>query len=346
MNAREDDHKNDHFFIIFLALLLEIIILASPMIKLASDSVAHHGKAHLGNDVTVAVAAYGNYQATVSTLQSLFLAASGDFELLLVDNASPDAQVSELLQQARREHENTSLFVFKENREYTGALNCILSHAKGKWIFFLSNDIFVTPYYLREIMAAAHANELHGIIRGTSNFVDNGKASHNINVQPPPSSYEELFEYGRMAAEQLPSGYMIDDFLTGDAFFISKAVIEKIGTLDPIFTGYFADHDFGIRAQIAGFQQILVQRAFAYHQQAANFTYLPDAMREQKLRQRWDLIGKNWNLFKAKYGMPADLPYTSILDIPWNHLSSAAFDSHKHYFSPCDCSDELQVTTV
>jgi GT2 family glycosyltransferase len=312
------------------------------MIKLASDSVAHHGKAHLGNDVTVAVAAYGNYQATVSTLQSLFLAASGDFELLLVDNASPDAQVSELLQQARREHENTSLFVFKENREYTGALNCILSHAKGKWIFFLSNDIFVTPYYLREIMAAAHANELHGIIRGTSNFVDNGKASHNINVQPPPSSYEELFEYGRMAAEQLPAGVIVDEFLMGDAFFVSRSVIEKIGTLDPIYHGYFADPDFGIRAQIAGFQIILVQRAFAYHQQSANFTYLPDEQRNAKLRQRWERIGKCWDMFKSRHGIPEHLPYTSMSDIPWQEITSVKFDHRKHYFTPFDCSDALQ----
>lgn len=306
------------------------------MIKLPSASVDAHGKAVLGEDVTVAMSAYGNHAATVSALQSLFLSAEGNFELLLIDNDSPDAEVKALLREAKAEHANTSLFVFPENREYTGALNAILSHAKGRWVLFLSNDIFVTPYYLREIMAAARADERNGIVRGCSNFVDNGKPTHNIQLARAPASYEELFEIGRQVALQMPAELLVDEFLTGDAFLVSRAVIDRIGTFDPVFYGYFADHDLGIRAQIAGFRQILVRRAFAYHQQAANFNYLPKPLQEKKLAERWGLVERNWNHFKQKYGLPPEQPYTSIQHIPWKDLASQPFDPARHFVRPGD----------
>ncbi len=306
------------------------------MIKLPSTSVEAHGKASLGADVTVAMSAYGNHAATVSALQSLFLSAEGDFELMLIDNDSPDAEVKALLRQAKAEHTDTTLFVFPENREYTGAVNAILSHAKGRWVLFLSNDIFVTPYYLREIMAAACADERNGIVRGCSNFVDNGKPTHNVRLARPPASYEELFAIGRQVAEQMPGELLVDEFLTGDAFLVSRAVLDRIGTFDPVFYGYFADHDLGIRAQIAGFRLILAQRAFAYHQQAANFNYLPQPLQEKKLAERWGLVERNWHHFKAKYGMPAELPYTSIQHVPWKALASQPFDPSRHFVKPGD----------
>ncbi len=304
------------------------------MIKLQENNLLHHEKMELGEDVTIAMPAYGNYAATVSALQSLFLAARGNFELLLVDNASPDPAVSQLLRQAKAEHENTTLFSFTQNCEYSGALNTILSHARGQWIFFLSNDIFVTPYYLREILRVAQSNPKYGIVRGISNFIDNGKSSQQLRLPFQPTNYEELFELGHKASLQMPEEPIIDEFLTGCAFLVSRKLLDTIGTLDPRFYGYFSDSDLGIRAQIAGFDQVFVRRAFAYHQQSANFNYLPEDLKNEKLNQRWSLVEKNWQHFKEKYGMPADVPYTSISNVPWSRLASQTFDKSIHYFPP------------
>lgn len=298
-------------------------------------------KVELPADVTIGMSAYGNYQTTLIALRSLFLSATGEFELILVDDCSPEADVRALFQQVGAEHAPTRVFFFKENREYSGSLNAILSHARGSRVIFLSNDIFVTPAYLRELLAVAEANPRHGIVRGCSNYVDNGKATHNVALDHAPRDYLDLFGFAHDLQGRHSAQVLEDDFLTGDAFLVTRAVLDRIGALDPLFYGYFADHDFGVRAQIAGFSMVLARGAFAYHQRAANFDYLPEAERTRKMDQRWMRVIENWARFKLKYGLPVELPYRSMLEVPWERLSTQAFDPARHYTAPGDYAGDL-----
>jgi GT2 family glycosyltransferase len=294
-------------------------------------------KALLGADVTIGIAAHGNHEVTREALSHLFSSAEGEFELILVDDCSPDdGQTKRLFEQARAQHKNTRIFVFDRNHEYSGSLNAILSHAAGDWVCFLSNDILVTPAYLDEILDVARRNLAHGIVRGCSNFVDNGLATHN---RPPGRTIEssrDLFEESDFVRRTMHGKIHLDDFLTGDAFLVSRAVIDKIGTFDQLFYGYFADHDYGIRAQIAGFDLVLAQGAYAWHVQGANFDYLDETRRDQKLKQRWRRIYENWARFKLKYELPVELDFSSMAKIPWSQLRSGEFDHELMYCPPVD----------
>src|SRR5690242_21604703 len=92
-------------------------------------------------ELSVGMAAYGNSRITEFALECLF-AAGGDFELILVDDNSPDDTL-QLFQRAADRHRDTQLFHFPENREFSGSLNTVLSHATRRFVLFLSNDIFV-----------------------------------------------------------------------------------------------------------------------------------------------------------------------------------------------------------
>jgi len=297
----------------------------------------------LNSDVTIGMSAYGNYQTTLIALTSLFLSVEGDFELILVDDCSPDDTLS-LFLETRRKHPFTKVFSFEKNLEYSGSLNAILSHAQGKWVLFLSNDIFITPGYLREIFGAAKLYSDFGIIRGCSNFVDNGGIkTHNIPVPEQVENLEKLAAFAETVAGEYHGQYLLDEFLTGDAFLVNREVLNKIGTFDPLFYGYFADHDFGIRAQIANFKLALARGAFAFHQRSANFEYLSQDQQMNKVNRRWSLIHENWERFKLKYGLP-DRPYEpaeTIPFMPWNRLSEAEFDPALHYCAPGDYTQYL-----
>src|ERR1700674_5362930 len=84
--------------------------------------------ATLGSDVTIGIAAYGNYVTTQVCLQALFRSARGDYELILVDDCSPDnGQIRSLFLEAKQQHANTRVYSFTKNLEYSGSLNAILS---------------------------------------------------------------------------------------------------------------------------------------------------------------------------------------------------------------------------
>jgi predicted O-linked N-acetylglucosamine transferase (SPINDLY family)/GT2 family glycosyltransferase len=290
-------------------------------------------KAVLGSEITVGLSAFGNDETTRAALRHLFNSADGEFELILVDDCSPDAgRTRAMFQEVAGFHRNTQVFSFNTNLEYSGSLNAILSHASGKCVLFLSNDIFVTPAYLAELLEVLSARPDIGIARGVSNFVDNGLPTHNIAV-PTLQGTPDLFNFAERVRCENHGAVLVDEFLTGDAFVVGRAVIEKIGTLDTSFYGYFADHDFGVRAQAAGFILALAKGAFAFHKRAANLAYLPPDQREKKLGTRWRRVYQNWERFKTKYELP-NVPYPGTQSIPWKELSERAFNPGKHYVAP------------
>lgn len=293
------------------------------------------GKTRLGDDVTIGMSAFGNYATTKAALDALFSSAEGDFELLLVNDCSPDNTLS-LFQETKLRHPRTKVLSFDRNLEYSGSLNAIFSHAGGRWVLFLSNDIFVTPAYLRELFEIARSDPAFGIVRGCSNFVDNARDTHNIKMPAPMTSHEQLCAFAEEHAARFRGQHLVDEFLTGDAFLVSRAVFDRIGVLDPMFYGYFADHDFGLRAQIAGFKLVLARAAFAFHKREANFDYLPEALRNQKLMLRWMRVFENWARFKLKHGLPVELPYASFTNFDWAALARRPFSRETCYVAPAD----------
>ena len=314
--------------------------LSAQSLQASQSAATHFGRVSLGSKVTVGISAYGNDETTRTCLECLFLSCTGDYELLLVDDCSPDeGKIRSLFLQARTVHPNTSVLSFDRNLEYSGSLNAILSQARGELVLFLSNDVFVTPAYLRVLIDIAGSSRKFGVVRGCSNFVDNALATHNVGAPKGQSiSSDDLFLFAQDIEKTYGRQTLTDEYLTGDAFMVSRAVIDKIGTLDPLFYGYFADHDFGLRAQIAGFELVLARGAYAFHKRAANFDYLPQAQRDLKLARRWARVFENWARFKLKYTLPVEIGYESTNLIPWGTLRQTEFSVAKHYTPPGDYS--------
>ena len=303
-------------------------------------SESKHPIASLSGDVTIAVAAHGNAEATQACLQAIFASATGDYELILVDDCSADENATlNVFLEAQRTHCNTIIFQSQDlNLEYSGSVDAVLSHSSGKYIFFVSNDIIVTPYYLSVLLEAVASNPRVGVARGSSNFVDNGLESHNLKPINTIENMENVFDEGRDVYSLFGNLAAVDEYLTGDAFIVSRELIDAIGTYDPFFYGYFADHDYGLRAQLAGFETLLLPGAYAYHMAQANLNYLENEQREAKLRRRWLRVIENWARFKIKYNLPVEMEYTTLKAVPWEKLRQEPFNKARHYSTAKDYS--------
>lgn len=271
--------------------------------------------------LTVGMAAHGNSKTTAFALAALLASIEGDYELILVDDASPDDTL-DLFEKVREIRPSTQIFRFVRNQEYSGSLNTLLSHARGERVLFVSNDIFVTPSYVRQLLMVADSKPDAGIVRGCSNFVDNGLQPHNVRECGNLDNFQDLFTYATARENEFDGLSLDDQFLTGDAFLVTRHILDRIGFIDLVFFGYFADHDFGLRARQAGFRPQVALGAFAWHQHGANMNYLPERLREEKLRVRWARVSENWARFKEKYGLPPAIPYQGMRRIPWDGLAS------------------------
>lgn len=289
----------------------------------------------LTRKLSIGMAAHGNSVTTRKALQALFASATGDYELLLIDDASPDDTLDGF-REARKIHGNTRIFSFPSNLEYCNSVNAFLSHATGEYLLFLSNDIFVNPTYLRQLMRVATANADAGVLRGCSNFVDNSSPIHNLPVASF-SSQDSYFDFAAEVATAHRRTPLVEErFLVGDAFLVSRRLIEKIGTFDTDFFGYCGDADFGVRAQIAGFRVALAQSAFAYHDVESNFRYQSPDAQSLKMERRRERVSDALRLIFRKYDLP--LRECTIHGIPWEELGKQPFQRSRHYVAPKDYS--------
>ncbi len=292
----------------------------------------------LDESVSIAVAAHGNAETSKKCLECLFGSVEGSYELILIDDCSPDnGATRRLFCEARVFHPNARVLSFSKNLEYTGSVDAVLSHAKGDLVFFLSNDIFATGFYFANLIQAALSNP-PAILRGSSNFVDNEQATHNLTTGREIRTLDDVAAEAKAIASRYGTSVLPDKFLVGDAFLVSRPVIDKIGTFDPFFYGYFGDHDYGLRAKIAGFPLLLVQGAYAYHDRDVNLAYLPEEEQQAKLDRRWMRVYENWARFKIKYDLPISETFPGSNDVPWDRLAAKAFSRERHYSKPGDYS--------
>jgi GT2 family glycosyltransferase len=294
--------------------------------------------------LTIGVAAHGNVAGTAKCLKSIFSAVEGDFELLLVNDASPDRML-ELFLEAKSIHPRTQIFSFQENKEYSHSVNCILTQARTEYILFVSNDIFIVPAYIRGLLSGL-ADSSVGIARGVSNFVDGPTPSslHTVSQCDSVHTNDDLLNFSEQLFRSAPEKPVQDAYLTGDAFITRRLLVERIGGFDTAFHGYFSDIDFGVRAAHAGVQKVICRRAFAWHDQGGNMKYLPEDQHREKVARRIERVSAAWKVFREKWGL-FDLPENwypepakVFSEISFQHLDSLAFDPRK------DCAQRVDYS--
>lgn len=239
----------------------------------------------------------------VSSVGTLGLAPLCEF-VLIDDNSDPRWGLAPLFREFRQVTGSPCHIArFKTWQHYTGVFAYGLSAAKGEHVFFISNDMQVTPSWLKTILAVAHVHPDAGIVRGVANLVDS-HPEHDYLPPFEPRTYDDITAFSDLIAKAHGMITHEDEVLSGDAVYIRRALINAIGVLDRQFFGYFGDPDYGLRARRAGFRLLCAKGAWLYHfgqghikaeAQVTNTT-----LDEQALKRR-AMVLEQYEKFKRKW---------------------------------------------
>src|SRR4051812_9228169 len=191
--------------------------------------------------------------ACLSTLLYSVQQLSWPCEFILIDDESPPGEnILELFRQHRAAATGHDVKIIRTHKRqhYSGVFSIGLHDATRDPVFFISNDMLVTPAFLQALLAVAQRSPLIGIVRGTSNHTDS-HPEHQVPLVPAPNAYPEVDAFSRNVFRQHGSSFVEDDLLSGDAILIQRPLIQRIGVLNLLFFGYFGDIDYGLRAQLA-----------------------------------------------------------------------------------------------
>jgi GT2 family glycosyltransferase len=251
-------------------------------------------------------------ECLVSAVNSLGL-LNMNCEFVLIDDASDPAEgiqpVFQEIRAAAPQHQ-FKIARTKERVHYTGVFSLGI-HLSGKeQVFFLSNDMLITPQFFTAVLGVAALSREFGIVRGTSNYCD----SHPEHAVVPPDilrRYDDVAHFSQAMLGIKGLAVTEDSVLSGDAVLISRALIDRIGVLDLRFYGYFGDVDYGLRAHLAGFKLVCAKGAWLWHKGAGHVK--ADAAKQKQdfsilHDERMKLVDSAYQMFRQKW--EPDLPAT------------------------------------
>lgn len=254
-------------------------------------------------DLSIVVPARGAPSLTQRCLGSLLFSlrrVPGSHEVLLVDDASQGSAVASLFGDYREKSPcPVRIFRFDERVHYTGVFNLGLAHSQGQRVFFLSNDMQVTPHFVNTLLGVAGLKPDIATVRGTSPYTDSFP-EYRVVPPFPLRGFEDVLAFSQFVSDYHGLTFRRDRLFSGDAVILNRAVLDRIGGFDPQFFGYYSDFDFGLRAQQEGFQLVCALGAWLQHEGAGHVKEEGPTYEEAAARRNL-LIQDDYKRFRAKW---------------------------------------------
>ncbi|MBI3789550.1 MAG: glycosyltransferase [Gemmatimonadetes bacterium] len=251
--------------------------------------------------VSILVLGYNRFAETTA----LALASLHDdpdvaqWQVVVVDNASDEANRAAFVA-AKARWPGIELHHLPVNRGYPGGMNACLARATGEIFILVSSDIIVPRGMVGRIVEAFDANPSAGLIAPVTNFAGNAQ---QVWIDPG-LPVNDVIARGLAYANATDGGadvlaaYRLDFCCVG----MRRSVYDEVGPLDEAFIpGYFEDFDYSLRARAAGFDLLIAERAFVYHEGGGTFGRMSDAKRQ--------LANRNRTYFLARHGAATPMPH-------------------------------------
>jgi GT2 family glycosyltransferase len=242
--------------------------------------------------VSILVVTYGNLGLTRLCLASIQRAAGTlPFEVIVVDNASPDASADWLRVVEADQLLPLTLMLNRDNRGFAAGNNQAAARARGDILVFLNNDCVVTPGWLEKLAGHLEHDPRIGLVGPVTNSGGNGEAQLG-------TYYRDLDGMRRFAADYTRNhdGEVVDvPMLALFCAAVTRARFAEVGGLDERYgLGLFEDDDLAMALLRSGLRVALARDVFVHHYGGAAFSKLPPS---KYLRLWW----QNRRRFEEKW---------------------------------------------
>jgi GT2 family glycosyltransferase len=206
-------------------------------------------------------------------LQTLLATAYDNFKVLLVDNASTDAGLAYV----RAHFPTVEVIENAANLGFAAGNNVGIERALAlgaDYVVLLNPDTKVQLDWLAELIEVSEREPQLGILGA----VQLAYETEEYNTWTEKVAAARL---AQLSAEERARKWFRLDWVEGSCFAIKRAVLQRVGALDPLYSSFYEEIDFCRRAACAGFQTGLVISSFVHHHRGGIWTNTPRRQRER-----------------------------------------------------------------
>jgi len=220
-------------------------------------------------------------------VESVLAHAPADAAIVLVDDASRDAELRAWLDGLPARDPRTTVLRNADNLGFVASANRGLAAAAGRDVLLLNSDTMVPAGFVERLRSAARATPATGLV---TPFTNSGEifTLPGLLDGPDPPSPAALARADAAVAATSPREYALVPTGHGFCLWMNAAVLRRVGTLDEAAfgRGYGEENDLCERARASGFETRLCDDLFVWHRGGASF----GAERETLVASHLDLL--------------------------------------------------------
>lgn len=253
----------------------------------------------MNNSIYIVLLNYNGYEDTMDCIKSLEDIKYDNYNIVVVDNNSPDGSYEKLKLNLEGKH---TLIRAKENGGFAKGNNIGIKYALDKgaeYILLLNNDTLVHKDFLKELIKPFNKYNNVGITTGKIYYEEDRNRFWFAG-----GMFNQKRFYGQHIGEGEEDRGQYDEekqisFSTGCLMLIKREVFKKISGLSEEYFMYYEDVDFSLKVQQQGFKIYYTPKAKIYHKVSASTggEASPFAIK-WNTRNRLILLKKNKNSMK------------------------------------------------
>jgi GT2 family glycosyltransferase/glycosyltransferase involved in cell wall biosynthesis len=221
--------------------------------------------------VAVIVPVYGNRDGTLACIHSVLDARTEiPFELVVIDDASPEAELREALRDLAA-RQRLTLLENPVNQGFVASVNRGMQHQAGRDVVLLNSDTLVAAGWLDRLHAAAVREASTGTVTPLSN-------NATICTIAVPEGMDMATLDGLCA--RVNAGVTVDiPTAVGFCMYIKRRVLDEVGYFNQALwdKGYAEENDFCLRASTLGWRHQAAADVFVWHEGGCSFGDSKDA---------------------------------------------------------------------
>lgn len=209
-------------------------------------------------NLSIIVINYNTKDLTLSCLDSIYKQypkelENGEFEVILIDNASPDGSGKELLNQLKDRKEITFI-ESKENLGFGRGNNKAAEEAKGEFLLFLNSDTEISDKGLISMVEFLSKNEKVGVLGARLENIDGTNQRSAVKFYSLPNLFLMLLGLERLGfLRKSPANISKVDWVSGASLMIRRNLFEKLNGFDKNLFMYIEDMELCFRVQKANY---------------------------------------------------------------------------------------------
>lgn len=220
-------------------------------------------------------------------LASVLRHGTGDFRLVVVNDASTDPVLVARLDHLARTEPRVLLLRNDANQGFVKSANRGMNADALRDVLLLNSDTEVPPGFLDRLRSAVRHTPATGIV---SPFTNDGTilSLPRWMISNPMPEGLDVAAFDALVAGTSPR--LRPEIVTAHGFcmLIRRAVLDRVGVFDEAFgRGYGEENDLCERAKAAGFEVRACDDVFVWHRGSASFAGETDALKRANL----DLLG-------------------------------------------------------